>query len=562
MKRIACITILLPLLVLPVHGMPTLEDEHYRTACGPIAGRVALKALGVKTSLDEMAERCGWIQGDFLPLDHLQKALRSYRGIDAQIVRLTPRQLADLLADSRTVVILATRKLTDEIDHAVCAVGVRDNGQVIHLIDYPELHQLKLIGEIADVWDGIAIVVRVSPFYRALGDFAFYFAPMILLIIAILWFRARKDRKPLKVPPVACILLILTCSVVSCNQQETELLTLPQARQSATAPARSTLERSFFLKHHFGVVDADVRLSHSLELTNETDKPMQFGFSSTTCGSCLFVISMPEEILPGETGIFELEFDTTGRRGETPQQAIFWDAEPRTLLVLADVSATVKAVWTNPETINLGNLSTSDSQQTRLHVLAAGLPDAEVTSVQCDAPWLTVTSTPVETSRALSAQNIRAIDSYDIAWTGNEAIPGNLSSKITIHVQKGHVQNEDDEEQVFEIPISGYLAGDVEIVPSNIVFGRVTTNEVVRTCTLTFRTSGVDATKITCAANHPYIQVSFEKSQEGTNRFILTSRMTPPAVGENQLIEGTITGTDESGKIIFSVPYVAFFSAE
>ena len=212
----------------------------------------------------------------------------------------------------------------------------------------------------------------------------------------------------------ACILLILACTAISCNQQETELTTLPQVRQQTTAPARSTLERSFFLKHHFGVVDAGVRLSHSLELKNETDTPIRFGFSSTTCGSCLFVISMPEEVLPGETGIFELEFDTTGRRGETPQQALFWDAEPRTLLVLADVSATVKAVWTNPETINLGNLSTSDSQQTRLHVLAAGLPDAEVTLVQSEAPWLTVTSQPVETSRALSSQNVRAIDSYEI----------------------------------------------------------------------------------------------------------------------------------------------------
>jgi len=559
MKRIACYLVLfLFLSALPAQGkMPTLEDEHYKTACGPIACLVALNTLGIKTSLDEMAKRCGWVQDEFLPLENLQKALRSYRGIDCQIVKLTPKQLTDLLKDNRTVVILATRKLTDEIDHAVCAVGVHDNDQVVHLIDYPELHQRKLIGEIADVWDGVAVVVRVSPFYRALGDFAVLFAPMILLIIVILWFRRRKDRKTPKVPQTVCILLILACSAVSCKKQETKTTTLPQEKRPVAAPAKSTLERSFFLKYHFGDVDANERLTCSLELKNETDKPIQLGFSSTSCGSCLFVETMPKEILPGETGIFELAFDTTGKRGATPQQAVFWDAEPKTLLVLADVTATVRAVWTDPATISLGNLSTSEAQQAKLYVMAAGLPDAKVTLVQCDVPWLTLTSKPVETSKALSAQNIKAIDYYEIEWTGKDAKPGNLSSTITFHVQKGN-----GEEQVLEVSVSGYLSGDVEIVPSNLVFGRVTTSEIVRTSTLSFKKLDIDAATIKCAADHPYIQVSFEKSKEDVTRFILTSRLTPPAERENQLIEGTITGTDESGEVIFSVPYVAFMSAE
>ena len=284
---------------------------------------------------------------------------------------------------------------------------------------------------------------------------------------------------------------------------------------------------------------------------------MQFGFSSTSCGACLFVESMPKEIFPGETGIFELAFDTTGKRGNTPQQAVFWDAEPKTLLVLADITATVRAVWTNPEAISLGNLSTTESQATKLYVMAAGLPDAKVSLVQCDVPWLTITSKSVTTSSELTAKSVEAIDYYEIEWTGKEAVLGTLSSKIAFHVQKGN-----NEEQVIEVPVSGYLSGDVEIVPSNIVFGRVTTNEVIRTCTLTFKKPGIDATRIKCVADHPYIQVSFEKPKEDVVRFVLTSRLTPPTERENQLIEGTITGTDESGEVIFSVPYVAFMSTE
>ncbi len=78
--------------------MPTLEDAQYSTACGPIACFVALQSLGVETSLDETAQRSGWIQDEFLPLESLQTALKSYPGIDCQIKIdwLTENAIVDL----------------------------------------------------------------------------------------------------------------------------------------------------------------------------------------------------------------------------------------------------------------------------------------------------------------------------------------------------------------------------------------------------------------------------------------------------------------------------------
>lgn len=198
MKTLICLTSVIfaafSLNAFAQNRLPTLEDEQYKTACGPIACFVALQTLGVDTTLDETAQKCGWEQDEFLPLKNLRTALRSYRGIDCQITKLTPTELCRLLKDDQTVVILALRKLTDTIDHAVCAVGVQDNDQVIHLIDYPELHQRKLIGEIADRWDGPALVVRISPLYRAYADFALLFFPTTVFIVVVLWFRSRKPK--------------------------------------------------------------------------------------------------------------------------------------------------------------------------------------------------------------------------------------------------------------------------------------------------------------------------------------------------------------------------------
>jgi ABC-type bacteriocin/lantibiotic exporter with double-glycine peptidase domain len=185
---------LLPIVVF-AQRLPTLEDEQYKTACGPIACRVALEALGIETTLDEIAKRCSWEQDKYLPLENLQNALKSYHGINCQIAKLSPKELCQLLKDDQTVVILALRKNTDEIDHAVCAVSVQENDQVIKLIDYPELTQRKLVAELADAWDGAALVVRITPFYRACGDFAVCFAPMVIVIMIVLWFRRRNDKK-------------------------------------------------------------------------------------------------------------------------------------------------------------------------------------------------------------------------------------------------------------------------------------------------------------------------------------------------------------------------------
>ena len=176
-------------------SLPVIPDEEYRLACGPIAGLIALESLGVATDLPEIASRCHWVKDKMLPLSDLCNGISSYTGIECKSAQLSPNDLGRLLKDDRTVVILALRKNSEEIDHAVCAVDVQENGQVIHLIDYPELHQKKLIGEIADKWDGAALVVRISLVRRALDDFAVWFAPLVLVLLGLAWFRTRKRSK-------------------------------------------------------------------------------------------------------------------------------------------------------------------------------------------------------------------------------------------------------------------------------------------------------------------------------------------------------------------------------
>ncbi|NQT17779.1 MAG: hypothetical protein HQ582_33800 [Planctomycetes bacterium] len=186
---------LAPIDVLPsaLGDLPTVVDEQYKNACGPVACFVALRSLGVETSLDDVVERCKWEEGKFISLETLEAAVQSYRGIDGHLAQVSPPELCQLLGDDQTVVILVTRKRSEELNHAVCAVAVTDNDQTIRLIDYPELTQERLIAELADAWDGQALVVRRSATYRALDKVGLFFAPMVAFLIGVFWVCRRRE---------------------------------------------------------------------------------------------------------------------------------------------------------------------------------------------------------------------------------------------------------------------------------------------------------------------------------------------------------------------------------
>jgi ABC-type bacteriocin/lantibiotic exporter with double-glycine peptidase domain len=189
-------------LPLAVGALPEIEDEQYKTACGVIACCVALRSLGVEAPLDELAEKCKWEKGSLIPLDAMAETVRTYRGIDCELAKLSPQELCEALEDDQTVVILATRRDSQAVDHAVCAVGVEDNGQTIRLIDYPDVRQQKTVAEIAEAWDGASLVVRVSPLYRAMDRFfGLFLVPIVACVVVVCWLFGPRRRKESRSTP-------------------------------------------------------------------------------------------------------------------------------------------------------------------------------------------------------------------------------------------------------------------------------------------------------------------------------------------------------------------------
>jgi hypothetical protein len=158
--------------------LPTLQDGQYKTACGPIACYAALHLLSKTISLDDIARRCNWVRGKLTTLGEMQTALSSMDGIECIAAKVSPQQLCHLLKDDETAIILPVREDTEEIDHAFCVVETQEDDQVAKIIDYPKINRKMLIGELTQIWDGPALIVRVSTARRVLRYFLCSLLPM------------------------------------------------------------------------------------------------------------------------------------------------------------------------------------------------------------------------------------------------------------------------------------------------------------------------------------------------------------------------------------------------
>ncbi|NQT17778.1 MAG: DUF1573 domain-containing protein [Planctomycetes bacterium] len=314
----------------------------------------------------------------------------------------------------------------------------------------------------------------------------------------------------------------------------------------AIEPAESMVERSYSLKHDFGDVDGDQSIPGTIEFKNEDDEPIVLAFSRTSCG-CLGVRSMPQRLEPGETGVFEVNLDTTGRRGLQQLQAIFWDTEPKKCLVTLRTTAMIRSCWTTPETLSLGNLVAGDRVKKELFVVVAGYPDASVLSVSTDAEWITLNEKEVVTEPRGQAVGIKAIGCYEAEWNGNGALPGTLSAEIAVRIEA-------DEEQTLNVPVKGFLSGDVVVIPGQLVFGLIGKTEVVRSCTLRFN-HPVDVAGVRVAAEHSSIKVELAKDENVPNQLVITARAGLPEEMSIRLLQGNIMGVDAEGATICCVPY-------
>lgn len=529
--------------------LPTLTDEGAQTACGPIACFVAMRFMGVECSLDSIILKCGWEEGELTTLQRMQDTFEEYNTeIVSEPIRVSPQELVNYLESGNYVVVMPIRKKSDQVNHAVCAVGFED-GNII-AIDYPELTQKYSLDKLSDIWDGPILLVSRS--YRGwLAQNAKWLILPSLTLLFFAMFKLRDNR-------------ITTSQQSGCRPQKIKdllglgfvFLTLLQlvGCDDINAPKSQSQElQPLVISYDFGIVSPGELVKHEFKIKNEEQQEIKYSKYNISC-PCLSVIGNSGIIPVNAEGKLKLQLDTRGDRGRVTRYVHLSSNDRAVKPVVLELTGIISSIWPSSATIDLGDLKTGLSLSRSFLVFATGYPDAKIESVNAEDPVIKTTVENIIPKPGSLENGMKLLGQVKLKWDGESLPPGPFEStiKITTNVP---------EYATINVSVDGYARGSLEVSPASLLFGTVSGgSQIRRSCKLiNTRINWTEVQSLQLTADHEFINGTFSRDAGAEKeQLILNVDLNVPVIIEKGLIKGDLVVSNKNGELTFSVPYVAY----
>lgn len=183
--RVATVAYVLFSFQLCLSAAETPRDAfRYRSACGPIAGFVALRTMGCDVSLEEVVRGCRSDESGATSLAKLCSYLDARDEVNCRGVWIPKNRLQEHAASDEYIPILVVRNGSETPDHVICVT----DGAVGHVkvVGYPELAREVELAEIARRWDGQALLVSRDWTFEIATHWR-YFLPAAAVMLAAVW---------------------------------------------------------------------------------------------------------------------------------------------------------------------------------------------------------------------------------------------------------------------------------------------------------------------------------------------------------------------------------------
>jgi hypothetical protein len=552
-------------------GLPVLTDDGCQTACGPITCFVAARSLGVDVSLDAMIQKCDWKQGQLTTLQRIQETLA---GLENEIVsvpaRVSPKELQEYLQSGNYVAVLPVRKRSEEVNHAICAVGLEDDK--IIAIDYPELTERYTLDELADIWDGPALLVSRSSQGWAVRNLHWLVLPILaaLLVMADLILRkVRVASRSGASPPAEgrgrfftflfgllpfALLSLMGCEMKGSpgRQPADENPQLGGASSRIGSDGSVGQNAAVIFRHDFEAVRQGEVVEHEFTIKNDEAKEVEYTQFHSGCG-CLSIADNPGVISVNGKGTIAVKMDTGGLQGRVTQRAALRSADANVRPVVLTLTGTVVGVEASRSTIDLGDLKTGSPVSRSFLLIAAGYPDAEVTSATAEDAGIHITTEDIASGAGDLGKGRRAFCRVTVEWNGQGLPPGAFESSIAVTTNVSEFSS-------IVVPVVGYVIGAVELSPTRVFFGNVAAGtQARRSCKLVDgQLSWAEMESLHLKADHDFVHGTFSRETGSeTGHIRLGVELDVPAEAENGLIKGDLLVSMKDGEYFFCVPYVA-----
>lgn len=216
----------------------------------------------------------------------------------------------------------------------------------------------------------------------------------------------------------------------------------------------------------FGTMQRGTSMSHNFRVFNEGDAPLVLTTGETTC-KCTEFKTAPKPIPPGESATVKLEWAAKVAAGPFRQTAQLHTTDPRRELIVLSVSGEViDATGLTPQEFHLGRVSTKNSDQASVVLMAFDQEDLQVTAtIPSDgearagggvdrAERYRVDVVPLEPA---DFPDERAKAAVRVDLTAEPGLPvGVIYDWVTLHTNLPSAQQ-------MQVPIYGRVEGDISI---------------------------------------------------------------------------------------------------
>lgn len=305
---------------------------------------------------------------------------------------------------------------------------------------------------------------------------------------------------------------------------------------------------------HCGLVDREQPRKFSVALANNLAVPVVLRGARPSCG-CVKVLSLPDQIAPGNVGAIECALDASRSTGRVRQQVVvFTDSDdPARSVYNLIVTASVKSVWVEPATLSFGRVSTSNKPQFAATIFALGHNAIAIKSVACDNQYFRVVSTRgADEARGHNGQwrLDEPQSDFNIMVSIVDSAPiGRLSGTVTATF--------DTEHGIVAATtfVEAEVIGRVACVPPTLVWAKATPGEtLVGEVRLEFPDQeAADVATLALTASND-VSAQIVNSDSGAK--VLRVEFKCPMVVKRRVVRGQIIGT-RSGEQLFEIPLLA-----
>lgn len=159
------------------------KSIRYNSACGPSCIYATFRSFGLDANFVEIAEKCEWCEEGRITVADMVRVLDERGELRVTTRRISFTELSRHLDSGGVAILVTSSDPLQGLDHVI-AVVCRER-ELFRVVDFPNVNSLRSEKDLAQSWQGEAILVSRSSLSQFRNEWYYYLLPIAAAIYGL-----------------------------------------------------------------------------------------------------------------------------------------------------------------------------------------------------------------------------------------------------------------------------------------------------------------------------------------------------------------------------------------